>query len=462
MYLTRGLSFSFGYDQRDVPPGEERWLRVYYSPLNSNRWEELATEVVPEQNLALTQAHGAGIYALMSSTEIALPKQGWNLISYPIFNTLSVAASPAVAEAPKITETLASIAGHYAAVFSYDTEQLGDHWQVYLPGAQGGVSDLDRLQFGHGYWIYTTTPTLTLRLRGEVPNEQGWSSLAFQNKPSSNGPSDKPGTLSVSSLLLPPPAIYYGRVISDTTWTPAITMTVTARIGDVECGRGLLFAQDGEVWYAIKVRAAGDDDATASCGVAGREVTITVDNRVMAPKLKWAAPATQPEPVDLRLTGGECSDLIGNGGFETNANWSFSGAPGHAGLVSEAAHSGQRALRLGQRNNATPGFAAAEQVITVPADAVTTTLRFWYRAGASSLPPNGYAVAYLTLPNGDSSPAQVMSVTDWDDVWREKVFDLTLYRGQQVNLNFEVFNSRAGVLSNAWMYLDNVSATVCP
>ncbi len=92
---------------------------------------------------AVLQASGAE----PASTSIPLCS-GWNLIGYP-----SLTSRP-------ITDTLASIAGKYTAVYTYDG--TSDQWLSYQP-SNPGQSTLDTMSPGWGYWLYATEPvTLTI------------------------------------------------------------------------------------------------------------------------------------------------------------------------------------------------------------------------------------------------------------------------------------------------------------
>ena len=77
---------------------------------------------------------------------------GWNLFAYPIDDTRPV------------SETLASIQGHYTTVYGYTPETAADPWQVYDQSAPAYVRDLATLSYGKGYWINVSEP-ITLLLR---------------------------------------------------------------------------------------------------------------------------------------------------------------------------------------------------------------------------------------------------------------------------------------------------------
>jgi hypothetical protein len=138
-------SISFRYLERQVPPGEESWLSIYY--WDGQSWEKLETQLDTDVNLAAARARDEGLYALMTSLVIPL-EPGWNLFAYPIGETRAV------------KEALSSIEGRYTLVCGYDP--ASGQWAVYEPE---GEQTLSRLEFGQGYWIKATEAT-ALQLRG--------------------------------------------------------------------------------------------------------------------------------------------------------------------------------------------------------------------------------------------------------------------------------------------------------
>ncbi|MFQ5613193.1 MAG: choice-of-anchor Q domain-containing protein [Anaerolineae bacterium] len=263
-------SISFRYLGREVPPGQEQWLKVYY--LNEGQpgagWRLLTTTVSLTYNVASTLAQGEGLYALMSSIEIPLTEEGWNLISYPVQETRPV------------SQALLSIAGAYNTVYGHVESDTADPWKVYAVDAPAWVSDLAWLEFGRGYWL-NITDTTTLRLRGDPVSSQ----VEAGNVPN-------------------PPATFYGAVISATNFTPSPGMPVVAKVKEQPCGQGLTQLQelDGQmqVVYAIDVLAEGAG-AAAGCGAPGRLITFEVGGQVIASEATWDN--SQVWRLDLDVSG---------------------------------------------------------------------------------------------------------------------------------------------------------------
>jgi hypothetical protein len=80
---------------------------------------------------------------------------GANLIGYPV-------ATPVV-----LPEALASIAGKYSLVCTYEAADAADPWKAFYPAAPPVVSDLNSMGAGKGYWVQMTEPALLLM--GSLP-----------------------------------------------------------------------------------------------------------------------------------------------------------------------------------------------------------------------------------------------------------------------------------------------------
>jgi hypothetical protein len=192
-----------------------------------------------------------GLYVLMSSAEIELAA-GINLVAYPI-----------AGERP-VGEALASIAGAYTTVRSYDPAT--GRWLVYTAGAPDYANSLKKLEYGKGYEIRMTYAA-TLRLRGEDAQ-----------------PATAMARLSPPSAFPPAPARYYGQVSASTGFVQAAGQVVRATINGRVCGEGRTQLVAGRLVYALDVAA---DAALAGCGAPGRQVTIALDGSVLAVGVAW-------------------------------------------------------------------------------------------------------------------------------------------------------------------------------
>ncbi len=136
--LTEGITdprnIAINYLQRDVPPGYEHTLNVYFLPDGSTEWERLPTSRFTE-NLAVADLQPVdGIYSIMSTIQMPALIPGWNQFAYPL------------PEPRSVTETLASVAGAYSIVY----EGLRPESE---PGALP-TTNVEAFEFGRSYWVW--------------------------------------------------------------------------------------------------------------------------------------------------------------------------------------------------------------------------------------------------------------------------------------------------------------------
>jgi hypothetical protein len=233
-------SLILSYPGDEVDQRAEAGLAMYR--WDGGAWARLQGRHDPVRNEVSAAAGQPGIYALMTSEQVALAGPGWNIMTYP------------VREPRPVGEALSSIAGAYNVVYSYDSTAPADPWRVFTPDpAIGWANDLAQLEPDRGYWIYLTRPA-TLFLR-DAP-------AALQVAPD------------LATALEPPaaPALIYG-VLRGTSASAAPGTPVEAYVGAARCGAGLVRSlPGGGAGYAIKVRAAGP--AEPVCGRASAQITI--------------------------------------------------------------------------------------------------------------------------------------------------------------------------------------------
>lgn len=238
-----GSSISLSYLATDVPPGEEEWLRLAF--WDGRSWTPLRTETDTAENTAVAPALGPGIYALLSSLEIELPRAGWNLVAFP------------VAGKRPVVEALHSVNDAYTTVYGFDSRDQADPWKIYDRDVPAYVNDLTDLRFGQGYWIRATRP-VTWQLRGP---ESG--ALSVQEPPFHAGP----------------PATFYGPVYSSASNRVGVGTTIRALIGGYTCAEGQVKESQGTLVYALNVPASASGNN--HCNTA-RTVQLQLGNRVVA------------------------------------------------------------------------------------------------------------------------------------------------------------------------------------
>ena len=258
---------SFGYFGDDVPPGEEQFLTVYYrntspaacQPRLAPCWQRLETELDTEYNIASAPTQGRGLYALMSSMQIPLSGAGWNMFAYTVQHPQTVPVA------------LASIKDAYSVVWGYDPD-AADPWKAYSPKVAGTnfeplINDLKELVFGRGYWIHITSVSdIILHLK------------STQDEVVSASHAD--------AGFVSPPAIYYGKILPSSEFTPAPDMAVTAWIDGMLCGQSQTREVDGQIIYAVEV-AADTGGSAKGCGVTGRTIVFKVDDVRMVARVYW-------------------------------------------------------------------------------------------------------------------------------------------------------------------------------
>jgi hypothetical protein len=257
-----GASLDMGYMERDVPAGEETWIKIYRWDEGAGEWEPLTTTGDTTENTAFAVVPGAGLYALMSTIEIPLYGPGWDQFAYPV-----QAVRP-------ITDALKSIEGMYNTVYWYDGSDPQDYWKVFSPEVPAWVNDLTNLQFGEGYWIHLTR-SIILKLQG----------VGFIED--IEAPADQM-----------PPATFYGPVLPSDDFTPTAGMKVDAWTNGVKCGQGITQLIDDQVVYSVHVSANGA--LTPGCGKLGGMVHFQVGEYKMAVMASWNTDRVWYVPLSTR------------------------------------------------------------------------------------------------------------------------------------------------------------------
>jgi YVTN family beta-propeller protein len=180
--------------------------------------------------------------------------------------------------------------------------------------------------------------------------------------------------------------------------------------------------------------------------------------------------------------GEDCWDLIKNGGFETTGHWEIPITAHTAGYSTVQAYGGNRSMRVGivRPINNVKSWSSARQLVTIPADATSATLRFWLwpKSGevttlASPIPSPARPLARTVEEAILSSDAQYVLVLNQagtridtllrqkrdDRQWTYHEIDLSDWAGETIKLHFGVFND--GVHGVTAMYVDDVSLEVC-
>jgi len=115
---------------------------------------------------------------------------------------------------------------------------------------------------------------------------------------------------------------------------------------------------------------------------------------------------------------------------------------------------------LGELAADSASYSTVYQTVTIPADAATVTLTFWYRPGTQAT-AGDFQRALLLRPGTYALLKVLLKTLGNADGWLQARVDLTAYRGQSVVLYYEVYNDNVSSGPRTWMFLDDVSLRAC-
>jgi uncharacterized lipoprotein YddW (UPF0748 family) len=120
-------------------------------------------------------------------------------------------------------------------------------------------------------------------------------------------------------------------------------------------------------------------------------------------------------------------------------------------------------MRLGITDlNDIESYSSIYQEVTIPENAMSATLSFWYYPISQDDYPFDWQGVAIFDPNWSQPPLAwaMPKICSDSQTWTHHTFDLTPYIGQTIILYFNVYNDGFGNLKTA-MYLDDVSVQVC-
>ncbi|MCA9330468.1 hypothetical protein KC957_00315, partial [Candidatus Saccharibacteria bacterium] len=153
-----------------------------------------------------------------------------------------------------------------------------------------------------------------------------------------------------------------------------------------------------------------------------------------------------------------CCSVVVNGGFESDSTWRMPITTWSGGYDSSTAHSGQRSARLGilsttEKDPNRHSYSTAYQTVTIPADAESVILSFWYKTGTQAASGDWQRMVLLQ-PRTYRVVKVLMQTLENEIEWQQAIFDLSAYSGEQLVLYFEVYNN--GDAKHTWMFVDDV------
>ncbi len=163
-----------------------------------------------------------------------------------------------------------------------------------------------------------------------------------------------------------------------------------------------------------------------------------------------AVPPTAPPPPN-------CSDLVQNGGFETNGGWTLNTTAFPAAYSSAHHLTGTRSMRLGVPVDGTNtySFSSIDQVVSIPVDATSVSLSYNLYPTSGDLSGDWFDF----LIHDEQGWHWLTELRSDDQSWSLLGQDLSAYAGQTITLRFRIFNDGEGGKTAAW--LDQVSLWVC-
>jgi hypothetical protein len=202
-------------------------------------------------------------------------------------------------------------------------------------------------------------------------------------------------------------------------------------------------------------------------GTATPTATVPSSTATPFPTAIVTPAACAPPPVPGPL-GGNCFNILPNGGFETDANWIFGLDPVPGRIVGEPRNSGLRAALLGNPSDSgvadQKSYSSVRNLVTIPGDASTAFLRWatWERTeeGVSGAPNNQSDRHDVILLAQNLQPIEILQRSRCNyDRWYERQRDITQHRGRSVYVYFNAFNDGNG--QRTWQNLDDVQLIVC-
>ncbi len=171
--------------------------------------------------------------------------------------------------------------------------------------------------------------------------------------------------------------------------------------------------------------------------------------------------AARPASAVVGAVAQTCEDLVNNGGFEIDFGWDFDPSPVPPQYVTSVARSNNRSLQLGIADGANVNASsAARQLISIPPDASSAILEFWYYPVVEASPGADYFEFAVLSADGASLLAGPWRMPVGFEWWNQALFDFNAWRGQSFQLYFNVYNDGGG--GRTVVFLDDVSLATCP
>ncbi len=152
------------------------------------------------------------------------------------------------------------------------------------------------------------------------------------------------------------------------------------------------------------------------------------------------------------------SNLVQNGGFEASSSTWVYGSTNHPSRSRAQAHSGRYSLKLG-KSSGQQGDSTAYQLVTIPGNAKTATLSFYYWPASNDSSTYAWQEADIVDSNGNVLQQLFRNTTN-DQSWIQLSFDLSSYAGKTIGIQFLDHENSNGYSYYTYMYVDDVALKV--
>lgn len=118
-------------------------------------------------------------------------------------------------------------------------------------------------------------------------------------------------------------------------------------------------------------------------------------------------------------------------------------------------------MRLGITDQSDyPSYSSIHQQVTIPENAVSATLSFWYYPICQDTVQYDWQEVIIYTQSWGFITRAMGRICSNSQTWTHYTFNLMPYKGQTIILYFNVYNDGVVDLKTA-MYLDDVSVQVC-
>jgi hypothetical protein len=170
-----------------------------------------------------------------------------------------------------------------------------------------------------------------------------------------------------------------------------------------------------------------------------------------------------PAPIPSQPVPAGCSELIVNGGFESQSGWTQVSDSNSALIDPELPHSGKNSAWLGGTDQEPLQYIFQE--VRLPANASSVKLSYFRNLHKETTGLLGafageaqFSTVFANTDGDVVAEVETLSSNQGDDKWRQAQFDVSRLGGKSLRLAFAAENPRGNVSS---MFVDDVSLIAC-